>query len=110
MTTPQILLPIGRLRVDGAKRNQHARTEGLTIGGKSGIHSADIAMQQAIEAPDPSLSHTLAAHVRDELGWFISHQATERPSREISIGIDGHERLSTDFTTATAATEGDPRT
>ena len=88
VATADILLPVGELRVERAKRDEQAMSMAAALFEQVRIDCADILMKQRIEAPSAGPGDTVAAEPRHELGCFIEREAAERPAGQGDVEID----------------------
>src|SRR5687767_3024671 len=84
----QVLLPAWQLRIDRTERHEQAASVAAAFVGESGIHRANVLVQNTVETAGPRLQDTLTPEHGDECAGIIAAHATQWPAREIYVHID----------------------
>ena len=84
----KILLPIRQRRIDGAESAQDSATVARTRIREPGVYARDIAVESAIEAPDPRGSDTMPLQFRDEVRRGLNPRVPHGPVRQVDIRVD----------------------
>src|SRR5438046_255682 len=83
LAAAKVFFPIGERGVNCAEGNKHSFAMLLALLGQPGVDTADVVMQEGVEAAGPGLHHAPGFQFFDELRRFIAGQSTPGPAGEI---------------------------